>query len=114
MITLACHSEHAQNALSAVSEVDSNLESFHAFYLIEMDAMEIVEPPAKKRKQYAGHYQDGWKQVFNGVITPSNLGDHHAWCIICSRDVNVSASGEYDVRMHLKSKIHDKNVKLAL
>ena len=75
---------------------------------------EIVEPPAKKRKQYAGSYQDDWKRLFNGVIAPSKLGDHHAWCVVCSRDVNVSASGAYDVRMHLKSKIHDKNAKSTL
>ncbi|KAK2157424.1 hypothetical protein NP493_1878g00021 [Ridgeia piscesae] len=43
-----------------------------------MDAREIVEPPAKKRKQYAGHYEDDWKCVFNGVITPSKLDDHHS------------------------------------
>ena len=79
-----------------------------------MNAREIVEPPAKKRKQYAGHYLDDWKRVFNGVIAPSKLGDHHAWCVVCSRDVNVSASGVYDVRMHLKSKIHEKNAKSAL
>ena len=75
---------------------------------------EIIEPPAKKRKQYTGSYQDDWKRVFNGVIAPSKLGDHHAWCVVCSRDVNVSASGVYDVRMQLKTKIHDKNAKSTL
>ena len=92
----------------------SLMMSFPAFHLIEMDAREIVEPPAKKRKQYAGHYEDDWKCVFNGVITPSKLDDHHSWCVVCSCDVNVSPSGVYDVRMHLKSKIHEKNVKSAL
>ena len=79
-----------------------------------MDAREIVEPPSKKRKQFASHYQDDWKRIFNGVIAPLKLGNHHAWCIVCSRDVNVSAPGVYDVRMHLKSKIHKKKTKSAL
>ena len=76
-------------------------------YTLEMDAREIVELNAKKHKQYVGSYQDDWKRVFNGVIAPSKLGDHHAWCI-------VSASGLYGVCLHLKSKIHEKNTKSAL
>jgi hypothetical protein len=29
-------------------------------YSNELGANEILEPPAKKRKQYACHYQGGW------------------------------------------------------
>ena len=43
----------------------------------------------------------------------SKLGEHHAWCVICSRDVNVSASGSYDVKTRMKSKLHERNAKSA-
>ena len=81
-------------------QLGSNLESFPAFCsikidareidAIEMDAREIIEPPAKKRKQYAGNFQDDWKRVFNGVIAPSKLGDHYAWCVVFTRRECIS------------------------
>ena len=72
--------------------------------------MDVRLPPAKKRKQYAGVYQADWGRMFEGKITPSKLGEHYAWCVPCSRDIKVSASGVYDVRVHLKSKLHVRMV----
>ena len=72
--------------------------------------MDARPPPAKRRKQYAGVYQRDWGRVFNGVIVPSKLGENHAWCVPCSRDVKVAASGIYDVREHIKSKAHIRKV----
>ena len=48
--------------------------------------------------------------MFEGMIAPSKLREHYAWCIPCSRDIKVSASGVYDVREHLKSKLHVRMV----
>ena len=73
----------------------------------------VEPPPAKKRKAYMATYQEEWYHVFNGVIMKSKLGEHHAWCVICSRNVNVSASGSYDVKRHMKSKLHERNAKSA-
>ena len=67
-------------------------------------------PPAKRRKQYAGVYQSDWGRVFNGVIAPSKLGENHASCVPCSRDIKAAASGIYDVREHIKSKAHTRKV----
>ena len=78
-----------------------------------MDASER-EPPTKRRKQYAGKFQDDWKRVFNGAIRKSKIDEHHAWCGVCSRDINISASGIYDVKMHIKSKMHEKNARAAV
>ena len=44
--------------------------------------------------------------MFEGMIALSKLGEHYAWCVPCSRDIKVSASEVYDVRGHLKSKLH--------
>ena len=40
-------------------------------------------------------------------------GSNYAWCTVtvCCRDVNVAASGVYDVREHLKSKLHERKLK---
>ena len=58
-------------------------------FIFERDGCERYCPTAKKCKHYVGHYQDDWKRVFNGVIAPSKLGDHHAWWLVCSScDVN--------------------------
>ena len=73
-----------------------------------------LEPPCKRRKQYAGKFQEDWKRVFNGAIQKSKIDEHHAWCRVCSRDINISASGVYDLKMHMKSKMHEKNAKSAL
>ena len=72
--------------------------------------MDVRPPPAKKRKQYAGVYQADWGRMFEGMIAPSKFGEHYAWCVPCSRDIKVSASGVYDVREHLKSKLHVRMV----
>ena len=72
--------------------------------------MDVRPPPAKKRKQYAGVYHANWGRMFEGMIAPSKLGEHYAWCVPCSRDIKVSASGMYDVREHLKSKLHVRMV----
>ena len=72
--------------------------------------MDVRPPPMKKRKQYAGVYQAHWGRMFEGMITPSKLGEHYAWCVPCSRDIKVSVSGVYDVREHLKSKLHVRMV----
>ena len=69
---------------------------------------------SKKRKRYAGSYQDDWGRVFNEVIMPSKAGDHHAWCVVCAGDVNVSASGVYNAKSHLKSKPDEKHAESAL
>ena len=45
-------------------------------------------------------------RMFEGMITPSKLREHYAWCFPCSREITVSASGVYDVQEHLKSKLH--------
>ena len=33
------------------------------------------------------------------------IDEHHAWSVVLSRDINISASGVYDVKMHIKSKM---------
>ena len=50
---------------------------------------DVRPPPAKKRKQYAGVYQADWGRMFEGMIAPSKLGEHYAWCVPCSRDIKV-------------------------
>ena len=54
-------------------------------------------------------YQEDWRRIFYGVIMKSKLGEHHAWCVICSRDVNVSSSSSNDVKTHIKSKLRERN-----
>ena len=76
--------------------------------------MDDTRGASKKQKRYAGSYQDDWGRLFNGAIVPSKVDEHHAWCVVCARDVNISASGVYDVKSHLKSKLHEKNAKSAL
>ena len=44
--------------------------------------MDVRPPPAKKRKQYAGVYQADWGRMFEGMIAPSKLGEHYAWCVV--------------------------------
>ena len=68
-------------------------------------------PLAKRRKQYASTYQTDWERLFSGVIAPSKQGDQYAWCVPCTRDIKICASGVYDVREHLKTKLHGRNVK---
>ena len=87
----------------------------HAVFHQRFDRMDgsVEPPPAKKRKAYMATYQEDWLRVFNGVIVKSKLGEHHACCVICSRDVNVSASGSYDVKSHMKSKLNERNAKSA-
>ena len=41
-------------------------------------------------------------RMFEGIIAPSKLGEHYAWCVPCSRDIKVSASGVNDVREHFE------------
>ena len=68
--------------------------------------MDVHPLPAKKRKQYAGVYQADWGRMFEGMTAPPKLRERYAWCVPCSRDIKVSVSGVYDVRKHLKSKLH--------
>ena len=68
-----------------------------------------MEPAAKKRK-YAGSYQPSWNELFKGTIRESKLGSQHAWCTVCCRDIKVAASGVYDVREHIKSKLHERQL----
>ena len=84
------------------------------FFAATLFDMDHTQGPSKKRKRYAGSYQDDWGRLFNGVIAPSKVDEHHAWCVVCARDVNVSASGVYDVKSHVKSKLHEKIAKSAL
>ena len=107
MVRLAQHA--ILRKCNTIWTLDSHFESFLAATLVDMD-----QGPSKKRKRYAGSHQDDWGRVFNGVIVPSKVDDHHAWCVVCARDVNVLASGVYDVKSHLRSKLHEKNAKPAL
>ena len=66
---------------------------------------------ARKKRKYEGSYQTSWKATFGGIITESKLGSNYAWCTVCCRDVKVAASGVYDVREHLKSKLHERQLK---
>ena len=68
-----------------------------------------MEPVAKKQK-YAGSYQPSWNNMFKGTIRESKLGSQHAWCTVCCRDIKVAASGVYDVREHIKSKLHERQL----
>ena len=68
-----------------------------------------MEPAAKKRK-YAGSYQPSWNELFKGTIRESKLGSQHAWCTVCCRDIKIAASGVYDVREHIKSKLHERQL----
>ena len=70
-----------------------------------------MEPPMKKCKQYAGTFQSSWNGQFQGVVTPSKLGSNHAWCTVCYRNIKVAVSGVYDVHEHLKSKMHERQLK---
>ena len=42
-----------------------------------------MEPPTKKRKQYAGTYQSSWNGQFQGVVTASKLGSNHDGVVYC-------------------------------
>ena len=70
-----------------------------------------MEPPTKKHKQYARPFQLSWNDQFQGVVTSSKLGSNHAWCTVCCRNIQVAASGVYDVSEHLKSKMHKQQLK---
>ena len=76
-----------------------------------MRTLNNMEPPTKKRKQYPGTFQSSWNSQFQGVVTASKLGSNHAWCTVCCKDLKVAASGVYDVREHIKSKAHERQVK---
>ena len=79
------------------------------FFAATLFDMDHTQGPSKKRKRYAGSYQDDWGRLFNGVIAPSKVDEHHAWCVVRARDVNISASGVYNVKSHVMSKLHEKN-----
>ena len=68
-------------------------------------------PLAKRRKQYASTCQKDWERLFSGVIAPTKQGDQYAWCVPCARDIKICASGVYDAREHLKTKLHTRSVK---
>ena len=70
-----------------------------------------MAPPAKKRK-CSGKLSKDWIRLFGGCIVESKLGEQYARCILCSRDVKVSASGVYDVKEHIRSKVHQTNEEL--
>lgn len=74
-----------------------------------------MEIPARKRKQkqYAGTYQSSWNGLFKGIISESKLGSNYAWCTVCCRDIKVAASGVYDVREHVKSKTHERQLQCS-
>ena len=57
---------------------------------------------------------DDRAHVFNGVIVRSKVYDHDAWCVVCAWDVNISAASVYDVKRHIKSKLHEKNAKFTV
>ena len=47
-------------------------------------------------------------------MTRLNVDDHDAWCDVCARDVNISTASVYDVKRHVKSKLHEKNAKFTI
>jgi len=64
---------------------------------------------SRKRVKYSGRFLSEWTETFNGVIIASKLGENYAFCKCCNKDVKVAASGIYDIREHLKSKVHQRN-----
>ena len=69
-----------------------------------------MAPPTKRRK-CTGKFQNEWLVKFGGMIVPSKTGEQYARCSLCSRDVKVAASGRYDVNEHIKSNLHNANLK---
>ena len=65
------------------------------FFAVTLFNMDHTQGPSKKRKRYAGSYQDDWGRLFNGVIAPSKVDEHHAWCgppPWCGRSTRSAAS----------------------
>ena len=59
-------------------------------------------------------YLDDRARVFNKVIARSKVDDHDAWCVVCARDVTISAASVYDAKRHIKSELHEKNAKFTV
>ena len=67
--------------------------------------------PIKRQKPYGSTYQKDLERLFSGIIEQSRQGDQYAWCVPCAHDIKICASGEYDLRDHLKMKLHARSDK---
>ena len=65
-------------------------------------------PSRQANQQYRPEYVE--KRPF---IKPSSMGKCFAFCTICKADFTVSHGGEFDVKRHVASVKHSRNVGLA-
>ncbi|CAM1311871.1 Uncharacterised protein r2_g2226 [Pycnogonum litorale] len=56
-------------------------------------------------------YRDQWEKVYPSVITPSNLGEQYARCMICSQDFMISHGRLNDMKKHVATEKHVRNSK---
>ena len=102
------HSSDEQNS------EDETSRDQHDVLLVKRARVESTNTKFTRKYQGAAlnksKYQNEWHKKWS-CITPVKDKRYYFYCTVCAKAVSCGHQGEKDVRRHLESELHKKNVK---